>query len=261
MSEENSLLHQLYLARNWARSQREYEISTVSINERPWADYESGIQQYDERFDSLDLRNRFSFKEVIRNWKSKGLVLEAFGEGTLIRKLVQEEKHQGSTRGNIAGGVAVTLSDIRSPEQVKFDKENNVRLIAGDFYLGSTYRHILEDLQRSRYTGFKCIVCYPLAGWDIGEDQLDPPIDLVWIILRRLYSLLEDGGELFIDLPHQVMLKNEKIDLYKIDFFWDRWIAECKERNIVIQRGYGGTLRIVGNGEQKLPRFPTELLL
>lgn len=258
MTEGDDLINNFFLARQWAKHQTDYEISVHQIGVRPWAYYESGLNKYDNAFFSLDLLGSFSFREVVDRWTSEGLVLEAFGEGTLVRELIEYQVKQN--RQMIRGGAAVTLADIRTNIQEKFDYTNNITLFEGDLYLGLMYGKILKLLTEQRFGGFKLIVCDPESGWSIGENELKPPIELVWVVLRRLYTLLDNGGELFICLPTSVSFSDKKINLFDSVSFWDRWITDCQNQNMDIKRGYGGTLRIVKNIDCKIPRFPTELL-
>lgn len=260
MSKDEKIVDSLFRARKWAEDRRKYELEISSNDIRPWAVYESGLDKYNGRFFDLDLHGDFLFQDIVDRWESKGLILEAFGEGTLIRDLTRFENISNESDSKIAGGVAVSLADIRTEGQRNFDFTNQISFVEGDLYLGITYRKILEQLKETEFSGFKLIVCYPLGGWDIGEMGQNPPVHLVWIILRRLYDLLEENGELYVITPDVLIHNAVEVDLFKSVGFWDQWIEMCRKVDIEVKRGYGGTLKVAKKSKNKLPRFPVSLL-
>ena len=155
----------------------------------------------------------------------------------------------------VSGGLAITLVDLRSPIIQDTDQRNNIQLVAGDFYHGQTQKEVRQFLDQNESTGFALIVCRPALGWGWGENDSPSPC-LTWIAIKKLFSWLEVGGELFFALPLHVIIESEKGHFIS-KLCWQNWIATCNKNNISVSHSQmNGVLRITKlSADAVLPRL------
>lgn len=213
--------YHLSLARNTADDhlkdelERHQQVLQGQGSER-WGFYNKKTPHYDEQFKSVLPEG---FEKLVEEM-GQILVLDAFGPLSFIRDLADKTK-------KINGGIALSLADLRSEEQRKRDKRNNIFQLQGaDIYSSKRWRSSVEEFLRlNGKEGFDLITCLPISGWDIKDEKgeaNDPSIDLVWIVTNHLWQLLGENGLLFIQYDMEKftgikswieLVKRKKIDI------------------------------------------------
>lgn len=159
------------------------EITALEASGQKWGVYGRGIASYERSFNSTLIPSLRQFV-LERSQFSRGCVaLDLMGPGQVLREL---------TESGLQSGIAQTLADIRTPEQVKWDNEHGITLVAGDLLVGSTWKGIKEALleKRKTFPYFDMIVCRPIDGLKFITER----VDMHFSLLNRAYLLLNPNG-------------------------------------------------------------------
>lgn len=158
------------------------------------------------------------------------------GSGRVLRDLAQLPTP-------IAGGINVTLSDLRDKNQIRVDEEHSLYLIDGSVYREETWTRVSEQIQQLGASGVDIILVRPEHGWLINDATPRP--EVVAMVIRQLWTLLsQDGGSLFVQLPPFYTVKkfNPYYEAIK------KWMKDLKER------GFDTDLNIWGDAVLRINR-------
>ena len=205
------LLSELVQARQTAKSNssgEEFEGNDF------WGIYGSSLMAYNNDFDSI-LGSKI--ENIARN-KPDFNCMDAFGEGEYIRNLIYLE-HLGI---KVNYGMSLTLKDLRTEQQRKFDEENKISMIEGNLFSGKTWAKVRERQSDLGIKGFDLIICRPLAGWSLDEYGGVPlkevSLGLKYVIFNNLWQMLNSDGVLVSHLKY-----DEKLD---------GWLEKLRENSI-----------------------------
>lgn len=186
------LLTSFFAARKKAKVAAAEEVRNCQKGDKPWPTYGSGVEQYQDRFESV-LKGR-DLSQIIspkRSYNGSVNVLELFGDGQLLRELPE-----------ITQGVAVTLTDARTIDQIDYDRTHNIQLIAGDVLAGGTWSAVNKNLvgqSEGSRSGFDLVTVSPVCGWEVLGSV--PKVELQWLVLNKAYRVLSSkNGELLFEM-------------------------------------------------------------
>lgn len=155
---------------------------------KTWGLYHDGVSSYDERFASI-LPNG-SFEHIV---KPHSIALDCFAPTSFLRDL--------SKQTPLEGGIAITLTDTRNPEEQREDDARGIVQVESNFYTGDWYSAVHDYLHKKNRPGFDLITCAPVGGW-IGSNEHGfahtPPREQIYWTTNELWKLLGNEGSLFI---------------------------------------------------------------
>lgn len=169
------------------------EDNQVKSGREPWGIYDSGLLtglcSFDWRFKELLPKEYKDIREYIESeMKEKSgsaIGLEIGGPGS---KLFSE-----FSPGFLKESFGTTLTDYRTEKEKEKDIENNHTVFSGDIFTNEGFRDLKKKLG-----GKKVNVLFERMQ---GALPVYPQIGYMAGIFDRLYSLLDDEGVMFVQMP------------------------------------------------------------
>jgi len=227
------ILKDFLTARKKSDQAKQYEIDRHNKGKKPWMTYESGLAAYGSM--GIDVKK---IAEEQKQGKEHVYAMDVMGQGAFFKDLP------------IDGGVSLTLSDLRRPEQRAYDSSHNIQMIADSVFNGTAWKGVNDYIEKNKGTmngGFDVITCIPFGGQNMAEKG-HLPDELTWQLLNKLYeSLSPNNGTLAV------------VWSFKNDGEFRKKLESTPGINIVTNEdqrntGYGQPLVI-----EKTPQAPAEL--
>jgi hypothetical protein len=169
--------------------QHERVVASARSERAIWNDFGQETTDYADTFRAfLGVQ---SFEAFLRNERSHFDTFAALDLAAPTRSFLT--KHP-----TLTAGIAVTLTDTRTPEQIEKDATQQFYTVEGSLLRRSTWRALRAQMARASISGFALIVCRPYAGMvdhDLWLARLYRPL------LDRTVRLLMQGGILMTELP------------------------------------------------------------
>ncbi len=126
------------------------------------------------------------------------------------------------TSGLIGAGLTSNLTDTRSANQKKEDKQLHLTLAPGDIFLGSTWRkHIYPWVKANTEAGYVDLIMARPGG--MFRNIM--PAEAYLAVFRRMFGVLKpDGGMLIADVPYNLSRFEDRN-------VWDQMKVYFKELN------------------------------
>lgn len=215
MSPQDRIFEKLKYANKIGSETAVTEQTLHEEGKKPHDIYGRGAYEYGDLFRKLIPEGLLHYCSTEFGSSQNPLALDAFGEGTYLRDLRMMRI--------IKGGVALTLSDLRSSRDKDYDQRSNIELIAANAYKGSTWKKVEKELAKQNSTGFSLIICAPAGGWRGSPGFGYVGVEIQKLITRKLWSLLsKNNGTLLISYPSNFFRDNAG----------PNWIEELKVRGI-----------------------------
>lgn len=129
------------------------------------------------------------------------------GDGTGIRSLVPQ--------GFVNRGLTVNLSDMRSSQQVQFDRKNYLDLIPGNILHRKTWDGIEKWMQKNTQgTNFDVIMARPGRAYEVTEDYVEVAKVYSQLLIRSLNLLTHKNGIFIATIPWHTLLLNDYSEEY-----------------------------------------------
>lgn len=185
--------------------------------------------------DRLEPDYTLSFSEVLRSSSSLQSRVDEIkkDKGSCFVLDVASYGHFLNSLENIDGGISIALVDNRNPKAVERQDKKNLKVVVGEMLAHSPWvkvdRYLENDIKSQRK--FDIITCMPLNGWQYPDAGVRKsyPFDLQYVVIKRMWERLAEGGSLFVQLPW------ENIDnpVYKT------WLHSLKENDVNFDTGTG----------------------
>lgn len=165
----------------------------LSVGPEAWGFYKEGWDVYGGIFQPIIPEG---WKQFFLDKSRFGLKsgMDVFGEGQVLRDLI------GCSR--LETGIAITLTDLRPPEDIDFDLKHNIHLVEGNAWRGILWRKVreLQKLSLATERGSGVIFFSPVGAFSLGEFQ-SPSFETTLMILNKMWHCLSPGGTLLAHLP------------------------------------------------------------
>lgn len=201
-------------ARRRAEELTREEENAGDIKKEVWQSYKGSLRDYEDSFDViLSAMGIRSFSRYINERQQEGrniYIIDIMSDGEFLRQLP-----------GIGGGLAVSLSDKRTPEMIEKDKAKNIDVIVGDILLPKTWQKISQWLKERGISFCDVAVCRGVGGVEVI------PKEAYTYVLSQMWSRLSPAdGLLLTQVPERdetlARQWGEEVKQTGIEFYFQR---------------------------------------